>query len=123
MLDAGRRFFPVPLVKNLLDTMAAVKLNVLHLHASDMCRFGVESKLFPNLTATLVGAQGGFYTQDDVHDLVAYAADRGIRVVPEFDVPGHARGMLPIEGKVHFCSADATRSQLYSDPQGQTYDA
>lgn len=123
MLDAGRRFFPVPLVKNLLDTMAAVKLNVLHLHVSDMCRFGVESKLFPNLTATLVGTQGGFYTQDDVHDLVAYAADRGVRVVPEFDVPGHARGMLPIEGKVHFCSEDATRNQLYNDPQGETYGA
>lgn len=123
MLDGGRRFFPVPLVKNLLDTMAAVKLNVLHLHVSDMCRFGVESKLFPNLTAALVGAQGGFYTQRDVREIVAYAADRGVRVVPEFDVPGHARGMLPIEGKVHFCSADATRSQLYNDPKGETFGA
>ena len=46
MIDAGRRFFPVPLVKNLMDTMAGAKLNVLHLHASDMCRFGVESKLY-----------------------------------------------------------------------------
>ena len=46
MIDAGRRFFPVPLVQNLLDTMAGAKMNVLHLHASDMCRFGVESKLY-----------------------------------------------------------------------------
>ena len=48
MIDTGRRFFPVPLVENLLDTMAAIKLNVLHLHASDFCRWSVESKLYPN---------------------------------------------------------------------------
>ena len=97
MLDAGRRFFPVPLLHNLLDTMAAVKLNVLHLHASDFCRWSVESKLYPNLTASLVGDRAGHYSQEDVRALVAYAHDRGIRVVPEFDVPGHARGMLPLE--------------------------
>ena len=53
MIDSGRRFFPMSLVKDLLDTMASVKLNVLHLHASDMCRFGVESKIFPNFGSTL----------------------------------------------------------------------
>ena len=53
MIDAGRRFFPMDTVKNLLDTMAGTKLNVLHLHASDMCRFGVESKIYPNLTNAL----------------------------------------------------------------------
>ena len=89
MLDAGRRFFPVPLVENFLDTMAAAKLNVLHWHLSDECRWGVQSALFPNLTAALSGQLGGFYTQADVAAVVAYAADRGIRVVPEFDVVGH----------------------------------
>jgi len=122
MIDAGRRFFPVPLVRNLLDTMAAVKLNVLHLHASDHCRFSVESKLFPELTAALTGDQAGFYTQQDIKDLQKYAKARGIRVVPEFDIPGHARGMLPLEKRgLQFCTADASRSQLYNDPSNATF--
>jgi hexosaminidase len=50
MVDSGRRFFPVPLLENLMDTMAGAKLNVLHLHASDMCRFGVESKVLAHHT-------------------------------------------------------------------------
>ena len=84
MLDTGRRFHPVPLVKNFLDGMAVVKLNVLHFHLSDQCRFAVESKLFPQLTANLTGIQAGHYTQDEVKELVQYAKDRGIRVIPEF---------------------------------------
>jgi len=123
MIDAGRRFFPVPLVKNLMDSMAGAKLNVLHLHASDMCRFGVESKLFPNLTDALTGIHGGFYTQADVADLIAYGGSRGIRVVPEFDFPGHSRGYLPLETQgIEFCEPESdTRSQLYGDPGGSTY--
>ena len=101
---------------------AAAKLNVLHLHASDMCRFGVESKRFPQLTASLSGIHAGHYTQDDIRALISYAADRGVRVVPEFDIPGHSRGFLPIEGQVHFCDdKGATRSQLYADPANQTF--
>ena len=53
------------------------KLNVLHLHFSDFCRFALESKEFPELTAKLTGAQGGFYTQDDMAGIVLYAAQRG----------------------------------------------
>ena len=124
MIDTGRRFFPMPLVKNLLDTMAAVKLNVLHLHASDHCRFAVESKVYPNLTASLMGIHAGHYTQADIAEMISYAADRGVRVVPEFDVPGHARGLLPLEAEgVRFCTSDPHRSQLYNDPAGKTYDA
>jgi len=85
MIDSGRRFVPMTTLKNLMDTMSAVKMNVLHLHASDMCRFGVESKLYPNLTASLTGLHAGFYTQDDIHELIEYAANQGIRLVPEFD--------------------------------------
>jgi hexosaminidase len=127
MIDAGRRFFPMQTVKNLLNTMAGNKMSVLHLHASDECRWGVESKLFPNLTASLVGERAGFYTQEDVKEMIAYAGDRGIRVVPEFDIPGHSRGMLPVEGPegVQFCesadNATVDRSQLYGDPGGRTY--
>jgi hexosaminidase len=123
MIDSGRRFFPMDTVKNLLDTMAGNKMSVLHLHASDECRWGVESKLYPNLTASLGGIHAGFYTQEDIKDMVKYAGDRGIRVVPEFDVPGHARGMIPVEGPdgVQFCEDAADRSQLYGDPDGKTY--
>lgn len=117
MIDSGRRFFPVPLVENLLDTMAGVKLNVLHLHASDMCRFGVESKLYPNLTNALTGIKAGFYTQDDIKSLISYASDRGIRVVPEFDFPGHSRGYIPVESAgVTFCEpTSASRDQLFGN--------
>eukprot|EP00040_Diaphanoeca_grandis_P031283 m.186835 g.186835 ORF g.186835 m.186835 type:complete len:670 (-) comp32283_c0_seq1:89-2098(-) len=123
MLDAGRRFFPVPLVENLMDTMVGAKLNVLHLHASDMCRFGVESKLYPNLTSSLTGVRGGFYTQDDITSLIAYGGDRGIRVVPEFDFPGHSRGYIPAESDgVEFCEpTSASRDQLFGDAAGKTY--
>eukprot|EP01052_Picozoa_sp_SAG31_P032684 SAG31_NODE_3609_length_4070_cov_2.814153_2_plen_291_part_00 len=81
MLDAGRRFFPMDSLKDIMEVMVANKLNVLHLHASDYCRFGVESKLFPNLTAALTGVKGGFYSQADVKEMIAYAANLGIRVV------------------------------------------
>eukprot|EP00039_Didymoeca_costata_P019109 m.336268 g.336268 ORF g.336268 m.336268 type:complete len:678 (-) comp17802_c0_seq1:111-2144(-) len=123
MIDSGRRFFPVPVVKNLLDTMAGVKLNVLHLHASDMCRFGVESKTYPNLTAALTGIHGGFYTQEDVADLISYGSNLGIRIVPEFDFPGHSRGYIPAESDgVEFCLPTSDeRSQLFGDPDGKTY--
>jgi hexosaminidase len=122
MIDSGRRFFPVPLVENLLDTMAGAKMSVLHLHASDFCRFGVESKTYPNLTASLTGLQAGFYTQEDIANIIAYAGARGIRVVPEFDVPGHSRGFIPLisEG-IQFCTSDSTQSQLYGDPKNQTF--
>ena len=119
MIDHGRRYFPISTTENLLDVMSIVKLNVLHLHASDHCRFGVESKLYPNLTSSLTGDYGGFYTQEDVKHIIEYAADRGIRVVPEFDVPGHSKGFFPLASEgVKFCSTD--NDQLYGDPEGST---
>lgn len=127
MLDTGRRFFPLDTVKNLLDTMAGVKLNVLHLHASDFCRFAIESKRFPNLTSSLTGIKAGHYTQDDITEMISYASDRGIRVVPEFDVPGHSGGLLPLSGPggIQFCESGSRpssgRGQLYNDPAGKSY--
>jgi hexosaminidase len=88
MLDVARHFEPLTAVKRTLDGMEAVKLNVLHLHLSDDQGFRVESKTFPKLQEK--GSDGLYYTQDDIRDLIAYAADRGIRVVPEFDMPGHS---------------------------------
>ncbi len=92
LLDVARHFVPVEGVKRTLDGMAAVKLNVLHWHLSDDQGFRVESKRFPKLTA--VGSDGDFYTQQQVRDVVSYARDRGIRVVPEFDMPSHSTTFL-----------------------------
>ncbi len=88
MIDVCRHFIPLDVLKRNLDGMAAVKLNVFHWHLSDNQGFRVESKKFPKLQE--MGSDGLFYTQDEVRDLIAYARDRGIRVVPEFDMPGHS---------------------------------
>ena len=88
MIDSSRHFIPVDVIKRNLDAMAAVKLNVLHWHLSDNQGFRVESKRFPKLQG--MGSDGLFYTQDQVREVIAYARDRGIRVVPEFDMPGHS---------------------------------
>lgn len=87
-LDVSRHFIPVAGVERTLEGMAAVKLNVLHWHLSDDEGFRVESKMFPLLQAK--GSEGLYYTQEQVREVVTYAAERGIRVVPEFDMPGHA---------------------------------
>lgn len=87
MLDVSRHWMPVDVVKRNLDAMAAVKLNVFHWHLSDDQGFRVESRRFPKLQQ--LGSDGNFYTQQQIRDVVGYASDRGIRVVPEFDVPGH----------------------------------
>ncbi|MVN78515.1 family 20 glycosylhydrolase [Hymenobacter sp. HMF4947] len=92
LLDAARHFQPVAAVKRNLDGMAAVKLNVLHWHLCDDQGWRVESKLFPRLH-TVAGATG-YYTQAEVREVVRYAQARGIRVVPEFDLPGHTGALL-----------------------------
>ena len=88
MIDVGRHFIPLDVLKRNLDGMAAVKLNVFHWHLSEDQGFRIESKKFPRLHQ--MGSDGLYYTQDEVRDLIAYASDRGIRVVPEFDMPGHS---------------------------------
>jgi hexosaminidase len=88
MIDVSRHFSPIEVIKRNVDAMAAVKLNVLHLHLSDDQGFRVESKKFPKLQE--YGSDGSYYTQAQIRDLIDYAADRGIRIVPEFDMPGHA---------------------------------
>ncbi len=88
MIDASRHFMPVDVIKRNLDGMAAVKLNVLHWHLSDDQGFRVECKTFPNLTG--MGSDGLYYTQVQIKDIIKYADDRGIRVIPEFDLPGHS---------------------------------
>lgn len=92
MIDVSRHFQPLDALKRNIDGMAAVKLNILHLHLSDDEGFRVESKRSPKLTQ--LSSDGLFYTQDQVRDLIAYAWARGIRIVPEFDLPGHAVSWL-----------------------------
>jgi hexosaminidase len=87
MLDVSRHWMPVAVVERNLDGMAAVKLNVFHWHLSDDQGFRVESKRYPRLH--LNGSDGHYYSQAEVREVVAYARVRGIRVVPEFDMPGH----------------------------------
>jgi hexosaminidase len=88
MIDTGRHFMPLPVVERNLDGMEAVKLNVFHWHLSDDQGFRVESKQFPLLQEK--GSNGQYYTQEQVREVIEYARVRGIRVVPEFDMPCHA---------------------------------
>jgi len=92
MIDACRHFMPVEVVKRNLDGMAAVKLNVMHWHLSEDQGFRVESKTFPKLHE--MGSDGYYYTQEQIKEVINYEADRGIRVMPEFDLPGHATSWL-----------------------------
>lgn len=92
MIDVARHFMPIEVIKRNLDGMAAVKMNVLHLHLSDDQGFRVESKIFPKLTE--LGSDGNYFTHEQIKEIIEYADDRGIRVYPEFDVPGHATAIL-----------------------------
>ncbi len=87
LIDCGRHFMPLQVLERNLDGMAAVKLNVLHWHLTEDQGFRVESRRFPKLHGQ--GSDGLYYTQEQIRGVIAYAADRGIRVVPEFDMPGH----------------------------------
>ncbi|HEV6967044.1 beta-N-acetylhexosaminidase [Roseateles sp.] len=103
LLDVVRHFVPVDEVKALIDQMALHKLNVLHLHLSDDQGWRLEIKRYPALTRigawrTPPGGQparyGGFYTQAQMRELVAYAAARHVTLVPELDMPGHAQAVV-----------------------------
>jgi hexosaminidase len=87
-IDVSRHFISVPVLKRNVDALAAVKMNVLHLHLSDDQGFRLESREFPKLQE--LGSDGMYYSQAEMRELIAYASDRGIRIVPEFDMPGHS---------------------------------
>jgi hexosaminidase len=97
MLDESRHFFGAAKVKQLLDMMALHKLNIFHWHLTDVPGWRLEIKKYPRLTT--VGSMGNqsdpladakFYTQEQINDIVKYASDRFIQIVPEIDMPGHA---------------------------------
>jgi hexosaminidase len=92
LIDVARHYQPMEVLKRNLDAMAAVKLNVLHWHLTEDQGFRIESRRYPRLHE--MGSDGLFYTQEQVREVIAYARDRGIRVMPEFDMPGHATSWL-----------------------------
>lgn len=92
LIDSCRHFMPIEVIKRNLDGMAAVKMNVLHWHLSEDQGFRIECKTFPKLHE--LGSDGLYYSQQQIRDIIAYAADRGIRIVPEFDIPGHSTSWL-----------------------------
>lgn len=114
MLDVSRHFFSKEVIKNYIDQMAKYKFNVFHWHLTDNQGWRLEIKSMPNLTRTgawrvprtgywrgfqapqpgEAATDGGFYTQEDIKEIVAYAAQRFITVVPEIDVPGHSLAMI-----------------------------
>ena len=99
MLDVARHFLTVDEVKRFVDLMALHKLNRLHLHLADDQGWRIDIKSWPNLTThggstEVGGGPGGFYTQEQYSDIVRYAADRFITIVPEIDMPGHTNAAL-----------------------------
>ena len=101
MLDESRHFFGVQEVKKILDQMALFKLNKFHWHLTDAQGWRIEIKKYPLLTQ--IGAQGNFsdslappkyYTQEEIKDIVEYASERFIEIIPEIDMPGHASAAI-----------------------------
>ncbi|WP_316821846.1 family 20 glycosylhydrolase [Pedobacter gandavensis] len=92
MVDVGRNFQPVAMLKQQIDVMAAYKLNVFHFHATEDIAWRLESKLYPQLTAaeTMIRNKGDFYSVVQMKDLIAYCKERHITLVPEIDMPGHS---------------------------------
>jgi hexosaminidase len=88
LIDVARHWIPANVIKRNIDGMASVKMNVLHLHLTDDQGFRIESKAYPKLHE--LGSGGNYYTQEQIKDIIKYAGERGIRVIPEFDMPGHS---------------------------------
>ncbi|MCL6259438.1 beta-N-acetylhexosaminidase [Aquiflexum sp. TKW24L] len=106
MLDVARHFFSVEDVKHVIDLISKYKINFLHLHLSDDQGWRIEIKSWPLLTeiggkTEVGGGEGGFYTQEQYKDIVAYAQSKFITVVPEIDMPGHTNSALAAYGQLN----------------------
>lgn len=129
MVSPGQRFMTPELLKTTLDAMEIARMNVLHFHLSEFCRYAIESKAFPQLSANLSsGLNKGFYTFDEIHTLVAQAKERGIRVIPEYDVPGHQARNMGVLDEMKWCGSRPPTSgnyqwELFDDPAGSTFGA
>lgn len=134
MLDVARHFFSVEDIKKCIDIFSYYKFNILHLHLTDDQGWRIEIKSWPKLTeiggSTEVGGKsGGFYTQEDYKEIIAYAAERHITIVPEIDMPGHTNAasvsypflngngkkLAPYEGtEVGFSTFDTRKDSVYT---------
>ena len=116
MLDVARHFFSVETVKRYVDLLSLYKINYLHLHLSDDQGWRIEIKSWPKLTeiggqTQVGGGEGGFYTQEDFKEIVKYASDRFVTIVPEIDLPGHTNAALASYPELN-CNGKAT--ELYT---------
>jgi len=119
MLDVARHFFSVADVKKYIDMLAYYKYNVLHLHLTDDQGWRIEIKSWPLLTeiggSTEVGGEsGGFYTQEEYKDIIAYAAERHILIIPEVDMPGHTNAASV---SYPFLNGNGIKPELYEGTQ------
>jgi len=130
MMDLGRRFVPKEtLLSQVIDGMALTRMNVLHLHLNDFCRFSIDLPGFPMLNRSLAGGVlDGQYSVQDIREIVAYARDRAVMLLPEVDLPGHANGLLPLEEQgLQFCKPAVgslprpeQAAKVYDDPAGES---
>nr|BFE83359.1 hypothetical protein GCM10020093_059600 [Planobispora longispora] len=117
MLDVARHFFTVDEVKRYVDLVSAYKVNVLHLHLSDDQGWRLPVRGRPELTriggaGEVGGGPGGSYTERDYREIVAYARERFVEVVPEIDMPGHVNAALAADGTL---SCDGRRREPYTE--------
>ncbi len=103
MLDCSRHFFTKSEVKTLIDNISRYKINTFHWHLVDDQGWRIEIKKYPQLTQK--GSQGKFYTQEDIKEVVQYATDRGITVIPEIEMPGHSGAVLGVMRNLR-CNSD-----------------
>lgn len=89
MLDPARHFIPLPEIKRFIDLMSRYKFNTLQLHLTDDQGWRIEIQKYPLLTAGNQGLHNGFYTQQELRELIDYAARKHIEIIPELDIPGH----------------------------------
>lgn len=116
MLDVARHFYTVDEVKRQIDLAAQYKINRVHLHLSDDQGWRLEIKKYPDLTTIggsteVGGGPGGYYTQEEFKDIVKYAAERYVEIIPEFDMPGHCNAALASYG---FLNPDGERKPIYT---------
>lgn len=116
MIDVARHFFTIEDLKRQIDIASQYKINKLHIHLSDDQGWRLEIKKWPELTAIggsteVGGGKGGYYTQEEFKDLINYAQDRYIEIIPEFDMPGHVNAALASYG---FLNPNGERKPLYT---------
>lgn len=116
MLDVARHFFTINDVKRLIDLISLYKINTLHLHLTDDQGWRIEIKSWPKLThiggiTQVGGGTGGFYTQSEVKEIIAYAGLHGVTIIPEIDIPGHTNAALASYPELN---CDNKASKLYT---------